>query len=337
MGKRYRIFVLSLLAIGLVLSGLSATNLCSFGGCTEAHQYRLFGLPLPGVGITFFVLATLLVLLRRRLPVAGLLFNLLLAGGAGSEINLIMLQKYVIRAWCPLCLGIAAIVYLLAACQLARYLTSLKEEFHMRPKSVGKPLLMSIAVLLGFYLAFAGLAKPEASAAGGQLNLYQGKQDSKLEVYLFSDWLCPFCARTETAIESVYPTLSRKAKFLFVDKIVHQEAMNFVPYDISFAVHEKGKYLQLRKALFALALKTKNPSYDDVKAAIAPLKVTYRQLSFLEVTQQMAAFQKLSEQFKATSTPTLVIRNGKTGKTRTLVGNAQITPDLIMKAVKELE
>lgn len=337
MGKRYRIFVLSLLAIGLVLSGLSATSLCSFGGCTEAHQYRLFGLPLPGVGISFFVLAPLLVLLRRRLPFAGLLFNLLLAGAAGSEISLIMLQKYVIRAWCPLCLGIAAVVYLLAACQLARYLTSLKEEFHMRPKSVGKPLLMSIALLLGFYLAFSGLAKPEASAAAGQLNLYQGKQDSRLEIYLFSDWLCPFCARTETAIEAVYPTLSRKARFLFVDKIVHQEAMNFVPYDISFAVHDKGKYLQLRKALFNLAQRTKNPSYDDVKAAIAPLKVTYRQLSFLEVTQQMGAFQKLAEQFKVTSTPTLIVRNGKSGKMRTLVGNTQITPDGIMKAVQEVE
>lgn len=337
MSKRYRIFVLALLAIGLVLSLLSHTNLCNFGGCTEAHQYRLFGLALPWVGIVFFTMAILLVALKRRVPATGLLFNLLLAGAAGSEVNLIMLQKYVIRAWCPLCLGIAAVVYLLAAGQLGRYVISIKEEFHMRPKSVGKPLLMSIAVLLGFYLAFSGLAKPEASAAANQLNLYQGKQNSKLEVYLFSDWLCPFCARTEDAIEAVYPALSRKARFLFVDKIVHPEAMNFVPYDISFAVHEKEKYLQLRKALFALAQKTRNPSYDDIRGAIAPLKVTYRQLSFLEVTQQMTAFQKLSEQFKATSTPTLVIRNGKTGKTRTLVGNAQITPDLIMKAVKELE
>jgi protein-disulfide isomerase len=113
--------------------------------------------------------------------------------------------------------------------------------------------------------------------------------------------------------------------------------MNFVPYDISFAVNEKGKYLQLRKALFALAQKTKNPSYDDVRAAIAPLQVTYRQLSFLEVTQQMSAFQKLAEQFKVTSTPTMVIRNGKSGKARTLVGNGQITPDGITKAVHEVE
>ncbi|HEY6874489.1 MAG TPA: thioredoxin domain-containing protein [Geobacteraceae bacterium] len=335
MGKRYRIFVLTLLAAGLILSVLSATDLCSFGGCTEAHQYLLFGFALPWTGIVFFTMAGLLVALKKRIPSARLLFNLLLAGAAGSEVNLILLQKYVIRAWCPLCLGIAAIVYLLAVCQLVRYVTSIKEEFHMRPKSAVKPLLMSISFLLGFYLTFSGLAKPDAAAS--QLNLYQGKQDSKLEVYLFSDWLCPFCARTEGAIEAVYPALSRKARFLFVDKIVHPEAMNFVPYDISFALHEKTKYLQLRKALFALAQKTRNPSYEDIKGAIAPLKVTYRQLSFLDVTQQMTDFQKLAGQFKVTSTPTLVIRNGKTGKTRTLTGNSQITPDQIMKAAQELE
>jgi thioredoxin-related protein len=113
--------------------------------------------------------------------------------------------------------------------------------------------------------------------------------------------------------------------------------LNFVPYDFSFAAYEKAKYMQLRKTLFSVAQKTKNPSYDDIKAAITPLRVTYRQLSFLEVTQQMANSQKLAEQFKVVSTPSLVIRNSKTNKVRTLVGNTQITPAIILKTVKELE
>jgi thioredoxin-related protein len=89
--------------------------------------------------------------------------------------------------------------------------------------------------------------------------------------------------------------------------------------------------------LFSVAKKTQNPSYDDIKTAIAPLKVTYKQLSFLEVTQQMANAQKLAEQFKVVSTPSLVIRNSKTNKVRTLVGNNEITPGIIMKTLKELE
>ena len=95
MGKRYRIFVLALLAIGLVLSILSATSLCNFGGCTEAHQYRLFGLPFPASGIVFFTAAGLLTVLANRFPWAGSVLSLLMAAAAGAEINMILLQKYV--------------------------------------------------------------------------------------------------------------------------------------------------------------------------------------------------------------------------------------------------
>jgi hypothetical protein len=335
MGKGHRLFVLTLIATGLVLSIVSGTDLCNFGGCSEAHLYRLFGLTFPAAGIAFFVLAGLLVSLGNRFPGAIMLYNLLLAGAAGAEISMILLQKNVIRAWCPLCLGIAAVVYLLAAGQLGRYFKSCKEEFTMNLKTLGKPLLMCTAALLGFILTFSGIAKPEAAAS--QLNLSLGKQESSLEVYVFSDWLCPFCVKIEGTLESVYPPLSQKARFLFVDKIIHPEAANFVPYHLSFAAYEKAKYMQLRKALFAVAQKTKSPSYDDIKAAIAPLQVTYRPLSFLEVTQSMAAFQKLAEQYKVTATPTMVIRNGKTGKSRTLTGNDLLAPGPILKAVKEVE
>lgn len=335
MGNKYRFFIYVLLAAGFALSALSATSLCNFGGCTEAHQYRLMGLSLPGTGMAFFIGAGILLALARRFPLAGLGLNMLMAGAAGSEINMILLQKNVIKAWCPICLGIAFIVYFVSALQLGRYFITFKERFHMSPKFVYKPLLICMAALAGFIISFHGLDKP--AAAESQLNFSMGKQDSKLEVYFFSDWFCPFCAGVEDVIDSVYPDLSKKAKILFVDKIIHQESMNFVPYHLSFAAYEKAKYIQLRKTLFAVAKKTKNPTFDDIKAAIAPLKVTYKQLGFLEVTQQMTANQKLAEQFKVTSTPSLVIRNAKTNKMRTLVGNAQITKEQIMKAVKELE
>jgi protein-disulfide isomerase len=164
-----------------------------------------------------------------------------------------------------------------------------------------------------------------------------GNQNSKVEIYLFSDWLCPVCFKVEGVIESVYPALSQKARIIFVDTIIHPEAANFVPYHLSFAANEKNKYIQLRKALFTVAQKTTNPSYDDINAAIAPLKVKYRQLSFLDVTQQMSDFKKLSDQFRINATPTLVIRNTKTNKIRVLTGGPEIAPDPILKAVKEIE
>jgi len=335
MGNRYRIFVLVLIMGGLVVSLLSGTDICTFGGCTEAHKYRLLGFSFVPLGIAFFVLAGLLVSFLNRFPGAPFLFNLLLAGASGGEINMILFQKNVIGAWCPLCLAAAAIVYILAICQIGGYLLYRQEKYQMNLKTFGKPLLLFATAMVGFALTFTGIAKEEASAS--QLNLYLGKPDSKLEVYFFSDWLCPFCAGVDGVMGSVYPSLSKKARILFVDKIIHQESLNFVPYDLSFAVNEKAKYLQLRKLLFNVARKTENPSYEEIKAAITPLAVTYKQLSFMDVTQEMVEFQRLAEEFKVTSTPTLVIRNAKTGKVLTLAGNGQITQEGVSKAVKELE
>jgi hypothetical protein len=334
MNIRSRLFALILLIGGIAISILSGTDICTFGGCTEAHKYSLHGVSFPIVGFSFFFAATVVMLLMERLPYALFIYDSLLAGAAGAEINMILLQKNVIGLWCPLCVAAAVIVYILAAVRLIAYLKSSKEEFQMNFKSMGKPMLILATVMVGFVLTFSGMAKEEASA--GQLDLYTGKKNSKLEIYFFSDWFCPFCSKVEEAVEAVYPTLSKKAKILFVDKIIHQESLNFVPYHLSFAAYEKAKIIPLRKALFAVA-QNKNPTYDDISAAIAPLKVTYRQLSFLEVTQQMGNSQKLAEQFKVVSTPTMILRNAKTKKTVTLVGNGQITKAGIMKAMREVE
>jgi protein-disulfide isomerase len=249
---------------------------------------------------------------------------------------MILLQKNVIRAWCPLCLGIAAVVSILAASQMARHFIYRKENNRMNRTPIVKSILLLTAVLIGFGVSFTGIAK-SSDASTGQINIALGKQDSKVEVYLFSDWLCPVCVKVEGVIESVYPALSQKARIVFVDKIIHPEAANFVPYHLSFAAYEKPKYLQLRKALFTLAQKTKNPSNEDVRNALIPLKVEYRQLSFLEVTQQMAAFQKLGDQFKVAVTPTLVIHNARSNRTRVLAGGGEITPTAVMAAMKEVE
>jgi uncharacterized membrane protein len=335
MGIRYRLFVLALLAIGLGLSVISATDLCNFGGCSETHQYRLLGLPFPAVGVTFFILAGVLTALTTRFSAAELLSNLLLAGAGGAEVNMILLQKNVIKAWCPVCLAIAALIYLLLLSNFVRYVLTRKENFGMNPRSIYKPLSIVVVALFSFIVTFSGIAKPDAAAS--QLNLSLGNQQSKLEIYLFSDWLCPICVQVEGVIEPMYPALSHKAKLIFVDKIIHPEATNFVPYHLSFAAYEKDKYLQLRKALFAVGQKTKNPTNDDIMAAIAPLKIVYKQLPFLDVTQQMGNSVKLAEQFRVTSTPTMIIRNSKTGKMRVLVGSGEITSALILKGIKDME
>jgi protein-disulfide isomerase/uncharacterized membrane protein len=335
MNRRLPLFPLLLTGVGIVLSLLSATELCNFGGCTEAHQYRFWGFGLPMLGVGYFVLLALVLALPPRITLAETALGVMLAGGAGAEVTLIHLQKNIIKAWCPLCLGIAAVVYILCIMQLFNLIRNQRRSFAMKRRIIAQSLLLVCAMLAGFLVSFAGISKPAAAAGSPDISL--GKQKGPVEVYLFSDWFCPVCVKIEPVIEALYPTLLQKARVTFVDKAVHPEAMNFVPYHISFAALEKDKYLQLRRALFAVASKTKNPTPDDIKAAIAPLKVTYRQLSFMEVTQQMGKFQALAEQFKVTATPTMVITNSKTNKTKTLVGGGEITTDGILKALKSVE
>ncbi len=325
-----------LILTGIVLAGLSATDLCNFGGCTTAHSYRFFGIHFAAVGLTFFILLTVTALAVRRYPPAEYGLLLLLAGGTGAELEMVRLQKFVIQAWCPLCVGIAVIVLLLFIMRVRRLLIDTRRHSSMNRRTfLVKLTLVALAMTCGFLVSFTGIRQPEALA--GQPDHFLGKQSSKVEVYVFSDWLCPICVRIEPAIEAAFPAMEKRARIFFVDKIIHQEAMNFVPYHLSFLVHEKPKYLQLRKALFALAKKTKNPSVDDVKGAIAPLGVTYKQLSFMEVTQMMARAQTLSTQFKVNATPVVVVTNSATKKSKTLVGGSEITQDNILKAIKSME
>jgi len=325
-----------LLVTGIVLAGLSATDLCNFGGCTTAHTYRFFGIHLAAVGATFFALLTGAALAVRRFPQAEFALLLLLAGGAGAELEMLRLQKYVIQAWCPLCVGIAAVVLLLFSLRVRKLLIDTRRHSPMNRRTfLAKLTLVAVSIACGFLVSFSGIKQPEAMA--GQLDHSLGKQSSKVEVYIFSDWLCPICVKVEPAIESALQSIEKKAKVYFVDKTIHAESMNFVPYHLSFLVHEKGKYLQLRKALFALAKKNKNPSIDDVKSAIAPLGVTYKQLSFMEVTQMMGRAQALSAQYKVNATPTVIVTNSATKKVKTLVGGAEITQDNLLKAVRSME
>lgn len=334
-GKRPILFYILTIA-GIVLAAVSGTDLCNFGGCTEAHSYRFFGIHLTAVGLAFFVTLAATHIAAIRFPKVGELVAPLIAAGTGAELMMLHLQKNVIQAWCPLCVGIAVVVLLLGILQLLSFILESRRLPTMnRRKFLAKSLLTATALLAGFVVSFYGIAQPEAAAP--QLEDTLGKQNSKVEVYVFSDWLCPMCVKIEPAIEAAFPTMEKKARVFFIDKPIHKEAMNFVPYHLSFLVNEKAKYLQLRKALFTLAKKTKNPSLEDVKSAIAPLGVTYKQLSFMDVTQMMGKSQALAAQFKVNATPTVVVTNNATKKTKTLVGGSEITQENLLKAIKSVE
>ena len=195
-------------------------------------------------------------------------------------------------------------------------------------------VLVSLFFFVGLGAAITGVKK-EAQAA--EPNLFLGRTSSATTVYFVSDWFCPACRKAEPAIEKMYPELAKSVRIGFVDFPIHRETTNFTPYNLQFLTFEKGKYISLRKALADLALKTKNPSEADVKAAIAPLGVKLRPMSYSDTLYGMQSNLMIYRGYNVNSTPTVVVANDKTKKNKLLVGDVQINLAAVKAAIADVE
>ncbi len=329
-------------AAALLFSVLSWAGVCA-GACAEAHRYRLYGIPLPPIGVAFFSSCLLSLLIRRRLTHADAVLILLLSGALGSEIVFLWTQKFVIGEWCPLCVGIA--VSMATACvvlagervpRLARQMRSQERSLAMRKLTRNSSLVLT-AFAVGVLVSAVGLERHDAHAAvrsGKALSF--GIPDGSSEVYVVTDWFCPPCRAAESEIARGARLAMKQAKVVFVDYPGHQETLNFVPYNMAFMIREKEAYLRIREALFALAQTTREPTPEDVQAAVAPLGVKYVALNYADVAAGTEYFNGVMQKFKVKRTPTVVVTDTKTGKTKLLTGSAEITSDNIMKALAEV-
>lgn len=317
---------------GLVLSLVAHFKICS--SCSEAAAYRLFGLDFGWVGIAYFTLLTLVLALRRRVEACAWLTAPLLFAAAGAEARFIWLQKYEIGQWCPICLSLAAAVFAACAAMGWEHLRNNTAKGATMKSRLVYLVLMSLCFTLGLGAAIAGVRK-EADAA--ELDLFLGRSSSPTTVYFVSDWFCPACRRAEPAIEKIYPQLVRSVRIGFVDFPIHRETLNFTPYNIQFLAFEKGKYLALRGALSQLSLRSKAPSEAEVQAAIAPLGVKLRPLNYSDTLYGMQANLTVYRGYNVNSTPTVVVTNAKTRKSKLLVGEAQINLAAVRGAIVEVE
>lgn len=320
-----------LMVAGFCLSVASLLNICS-AACSEAHTYRLFGANFGWVGIATFAVLGVLRCLRARWWVATAL-TFILSSACGAEVWFLIVQKTVIQAWCPLCVFIALCVFLLAALVAAEFFIYREDavQFMNGYKRAGVALA---GFACGFLVAFFGVAKPEAQAQ--TLNIWMGKADSAAEVYVVTDWFCPSCRKAEPEIEAGVKSVLKQARVVFVDYAIHPESMNFSPYNLSLQTHEKEKYLQLRRALLGVALKTKTPTVEAVQAAVAPFGVQFRQMPMNDVMAGINQYATLIRSVGATMTPTVVVRNAKTGRiVKKFEGSDKIRATDIRAAVSE--
>ena len=95
---------------GFGLSVAALLKICS--SCSETANYRVFGMDFGWFGIACFAVLIIAVALRRRSTWAGWCTALVYFASAGAETRFIWIQKYEIGQWCPICLSLAAAVFL---------------------------------------------------------------------------------------------------------------------------------------------------------------------------------------------------------------------------------
>lgn len=317
---------------GLALSLVAHFKICT--SCSETAAYRLFGLDFAWFGIAYFALLALVLALRRRVELCGRLTAPLLFSAAGAEAHFIWLQKYEIGQWCPICLSLAGVVFAASAALGWEHLRNHTAQGATMKSRLAYLVLLSLFLTLGLGAAITGVRR-EADAA--ELDLFLGRSSSPTTVYFVSDWFCPACRKAEPVIEKMYPQLARTVRIGFVDFPIHRETLNFTPYNIQFLAFEKGKYLALRGALSELSHKTKSPGEAEVQAAIAPLGVKLRPMNYSDTLYGMQANLMVYRGYNVTSTPSVVVVNSRTRKSRLLVGDTQISLAAVRGAIAEVE
>lgn len=343
-GRFTRATVGGLFILGFVLSLLSAWQVCT-SSCAEAHQYRFFGFHFEIFGISFFIAAFAAFLFSAQWPWLLPLVKTMVAASIGAELRFVHVQKNVIGHWCPLCLTIAAtlaLIGLIFFVQYAASFQSIANDLERRDNIMKKILagLTSVAAgILGFAIAIFGVAKPERSFAEantrGESPIF-GKTDSNIEVYLFTDWFCPACSKTEPELAKQFPAIMKKARLLFVDVPIHEDSENFLPYNISFMLKNKKQYLELRKALQKLAETNHAPTERDIEAMATSVGAAYKPLAYSEISQGKGYFEKMVEKFNVDSTPTVVITNTKTNKAKLFAGYNQISKANFSKEIDKM-
>lgn len=318
---------------GIGLSITSQLKICS--ACSATANFTIFGQPFGWFGIAFFVVLMAVSIVRNRFAAADWLASLMVFSAAGAETRFIWLQKYVIGEWCPICLWIAAAVFSAAAVLSYEKYQKFKRNGGAMKTFLKQMSAMSLAFILGLTVAILGVSKQDADAAA--VNQFLGKADSTTTVYFVSDWFCPACKKIEPRIEQIFPEIAKTARVGFVDFPIHKETLNFTPYNLQFIFYEKEKYLDLRKALAALALKTRNPTADEVQHAVAPYGVKVREMNYADILYGMQADQAVYKGFKVKATPSVVVTDSKSGKSKTLVGENEINLQAIKSAINTVK
>jgi len=261
----------SVAALGFAVVGLGASiasfvdyfaaapAFCAETGCAtvrESAWAQPLGIPMPVLGVAFYLAAIALAFvdlprLRRTLAITG----------AAWAVLLIVLQAFVIHAWCKLCLiaDPAAIGYAVLVLAGAK------------PLRLTLPRLLAVAPALAMIVGVLALwsrGQPAPSLPDGTpAFVAQAQVPGTLTIVEIVDFECPFCRRMQDRLAAAIGDAKRPVRI--VRKMMplpgHPHAM---PAALAYCCAElQGKGDAMAEALFAAAPEDLTPEGCEKIAA----------------------------------------------------------------------
>lgn len=165
-----------------------------------------------------------------------------------------------------------------------------------------------------------------------------GPDNSKIDLYIFYDLECPFCAREfAESLGYVLNLTSEGVRVLFVDFVVHPSAVDMHAYMRCMAIHG-GPYVEvLRDAYNRFAEQSKPPTLDYLKKLAS--NYGYKgspdsQCLSKEKYNAVSMTQYAMQQLGVPGTPTKVIYDRERGKAWAIPGYVPL--EMLKKTVEEI-
>ncbi len=130
---------------------------CLVSACRDAAGFTLFGFNMGLCGIAYFSALLLFLFFRKKYPVLELLLSAGVSAGVGAEMRLLWIQKYVIGAWCPLCVTICCSLCGAAAMLVFEKVTVARTGGAARRPRMGWIALIISMITAGLLIAVLGV------------------------------------------------------------------------------------------------------------------------------------------------------------------------------------
>lgn len=194
--------------------------------------------------------------------------------------------------------------------------------------------LSALFLIIGIYQTLSK-SEPIQEDVAMRKALSFGNLESPVIVYLITDWKCPMCHRMEPEFEKMAPEIMMKATLVFIDFPIHEATVNFIPYNLSFSLHNKDKYLELRRGLSKLSETTDAPIYGQITALATENGVVFQPLSNEILMRGRHFYERSVITLNANRTPMLIVLNKVDHRDEAFSGN-NINLDNVLKAIDRL-